>query len=80
MDVDCYAFVASVNAQQADTDAIHLLTMSDRSDDDGAMSFGWVIALPNGTRLARCAGPTLGVSAWVFSSSRIPSSVGATRA
>jgi hypothetical protein len=60
MDVDCYAFVAMVNDQTVEGDAIQLLTMSDGSDDAGSMSFGWIISLPNGHRLARCAGPSFG--------------------
>jgi hypothetical protein len=39
-----------VNAQPAAD--IQLLTMSDGSDDAGAMTFGWIISLPNGHRLA----------------------------
>jgi hypothetical protein len=60
MDVDCYAFLNLVNTQPLDETEVHLLTMSDGSDDDGAMTFGWIISLPNGNRLARCAGPAFG--------------------
>jgi hypothetical protein len=35
-------------------------TPSDGSDDAGSMSFGWIISLPNGHRLAHCAGPSFG--------------------
>jgi hypothetical protein len=58
MEVDCYTFLERVNSQPEA--AIQLLTMSDGSDDDGAMTFGWIISLINGQRLARCAGPVYG--------------------
>jgi hypothetical protein len=58
MDVDCYTFMALVNAQPETS--IQLLTMSDGSDDAGAMTFGWIVSLPTGQRLARCAGPAYG--------------------
>jgi hypothetical protein len=55
MEVDCYTFMDLVNAQP--DAALQLLTMSDGSDNAGAMTFGWIISLPNGQRLARSAGP-----------------------
>jgi hypothetical protein len=58
MEVDCYTFLALVNAQPET--AIQLLTMSDGSDAAGAMTFGWILSLPNGQRLARCSGPAYG--------------------
>jgi hypothetical protein len=58
MEVDCYTFLALVNAQPKT--AIQLLTMSDGSDAAGAMTFGWILLLPNGQRLARCSGPAYG--------------------
>jgi hypothetical protein len=60
MEVDCYTFLALVDAQATDGDVAQLLTMSDGSDDSGAMTFGWIMALPTGQRLVRCAGPTFG--------------------
>jgi hypothetical protein len=60
MEVDCYSFLDLVDAQTTDGDSAQLLTMSDGSDSAGAMTFGWVLALPTGQRLARCAGPTFG--------------------
>jgi hypothetical protein len=62
MHMDCYAFIALVNAQPLDEAATHLLTVSDGSDDSGSMTFGWIVALPNGRRLAQCAGPAFGPS------------------
>jgi hypothetical protein len=44
----------------------HLLTISDGSDDSGSMTFGWIIALPRGRRLARCVGPAFGPSGSSF--------------
>jgi hypothetical protein len=60
MEVDCYEFACLVDSQVLDESAIQLITVSDGSDDEGSMSFGWIIALPNGRRLARCAGPAYG--------------------
>jgi hypothetical protein len=60
MAVDCYEFLDLVNSQIVADNAIHLLTVSDGSDDAGSMTFGWVISLPNGRRLAHCAGPAYG--------------------
>ena len=34
--------------------------VSDGSDIDGTMTFGWVISTPRGHRLATCAGPGFG--------------------
>jgi hypothetical protein len=48
MAVDCYEFLDLVNSQIVADNAIHLLTVSDGSDDAGSMTFGWVISLPNG--------------------------------
>jgi hypothetical protein len=61
MEVNCFAFLDLVNSQTSQENAIQLLTMSDGPDDSGAMTFGWVIALPTGRRLARCAGPAFGL-------------------
>jgi hypothetical protein len=58
MEVDCYTFLELVNEQPAAD--IQLLTMSDGSDDAGAMTFGWILSLPNGRRLARCSGLAYG--------------------
>jgi hypothetical protein len=60
MEVDCFDFLDLVNTQSSHENAIQLLTMSDGSDDSGAMTFGWVIALPTGRCLAHCAGPAFG--------------------
>lgn len=40
MDVDCYTLAGLVNAQHSAEDTIQLLTMSDGSDEAGAMTFG----------------------------------------
>ena len=60
MHVDCYELLRQVDHQAARRTDIQLLTMSDGSDISGAMTFGWVISLPDGTRLARCSGPAYG--------------------
>jgi hypothetical protein len=61
MDINCYTFFDLVNAQTSNDAAIQLLTiMSDGSGDAGAMTFEWIISLPNGKRLAQCSGPTFG--------------------
>jgi hypothetical protein len=60
MEVDCYTFLDLVDSQVTDGDIAQLLTMSNGSDDSGAMTFGWIMALPTGKRLVRCAGPTFG--------------------
>ena len=60
MHVDCFEFIHLVNTHTPDVAPIHLITVSDRSDDDGSMTFGWAIALPTGRRLAHCAGPAYG--------------------
>lgn len=60
MDVGCYEFLDLVTSQELAANATQLLTVSDGSDDSGSMSFGWVIALPSGRRLARCSGPAFG--------------------
>jgi hypothetical protein len=52
MEVDCYEFLDLVDSQLILDDVIRLITVSDGSDASGSMSFGWVIALPNGRRLA----------------------------
>jgi hypothetical protein len=69
MAVDCYKFLDLVNSQQIDdTDntAMHLITVSKGSNDSGSMTFGWVIALPEGRCLARCSGPAFGPSGSSF--------------
>jgi hypothetical protein len=53
-------FTAVVDAQILDESEVQLLTVSDGLDDLGAMTFGWIIALPCGRRLARCGGPAYG--------------------
>jgi hypothetical protein len=60
MHVDCYEFIHLVETQLARTTGVQLLTVSDGSDDAGAMTFGWIVSLPDGTRLARCSGPAYG--------------------
>ena len=60
MHVDCYEFIQLIENQPARNTEIQLLTMSDGSDNSGAMTFGWIIALPDGTRLARGSGPAYG--------------------
>ena len=37
-----------------------LLAVSDGSSMDGTMTFGWTMSLPNGQRIASCAGPAPG--------------------
>jgi hypothetical protein len=61
MEVDCYKFLELVDAQALDAADTRLPTVSDGSDDSDSMSFGWVIALLNGTRLARYSGPAYGL-------------------
>jgi hypothetical protein len=60
MHEDCYEIVRLVETQRTRTTQVQLLTVSDGSDDAGAMTFGWIISLPDGTRLARCSGPAFG--------------------
>jgi hypothetical protein len=64
MTVDCYEFLDLVNSQQKDdTDntIMHLpTTVSNGSNDSGSMTFGWILALPDGCRLARCSRPAFG--------------------
>jgi hypothetical protein len=60
MEVGCFEFIDLITSQDIAADTTQLLTVSDGSDDSGSMSFGWVIALPSGRRLARCSGPALG--------------------
>ncbi len=66
MTIDCYEFLEIVNEQELDDTDIRLLTVSDGSDVEGSMSFGWIIALPSGRRLARCSGPAFGPSGSSF--------------
>jgi hypothetical protein len=58
--VDCYELIRLVENQHLRNTEIQLLTMSDGSDESGAMMFGWIILLPDGHRLARCSGPAYG--------------------
>ena len=58
--VDCFEFVHLINSEILADKAVHLLTVSDGSNDSGSMSFRWVIVLPCGRCLARCAGPAYG--------------------
>jgi hypothetical protein len=58
--VDCHEFIRLVDIQRRRNTQIQLLTMSDGSDNNGAMTFGWTISLPDGTCLARCSGPAYG--------------------
>jgi hypothetical protein len=60
MHVDCYELIQQVETQPLRNTGIQLITVSDGSDASGAMTFGWIIALPNGNRLARCSGPAYG--------------------
>jgi hypothetical protein len=60
MEVDCYKFLSLVESQILEESAIKLLTVSDGSDDSGAMTFGWIIAMPCGLWLAQCSGPAYG--------------------
>jgi hypothetical protein len=60
MHVGCYKFMTIVNSQDLAANATQLITVSDGSDDSGSMTFGWVIATPDGRRLARCSGPVFG--------------------
>jgi hypothetical protein len=60
MEVDCYEFLSLVESQILEESAIQLLTVSDGSDDSGAMTFGWIIAMPCSQRLAQCSGPAYG--------------------
>jgi hypothetical protein len=57
---DCYDIIRLIETQRIRTSEVQLLTVSDGSDDSGSMTFGWIIALPDGTRLARCSGPAYG--------------------
>jgi hypothetical protein len=57
MHVGCYEFMTIVNSQDLAANAIQLITVSDGSN---LMTFGWVIATPDGRRLARCSGPVFG--------------------
>jgi hypothetical protein len=54
MEVDCYKFISLVNTQLLHDSKFQLITVSDGSDNSGSMTFGWVIALLGGRRLARC--------------------------
>jgi hypothetical protein len=58
--VDCYEFIQLIESQPARNTEIQLLTMSDGSDNFGAMTFGWTIALPDSTCLARGSSPAYG--------------------
>jgi hypothetical protein len=51
-----------IDAAPDDSDLdIQLISVSDGSAfDNKSMSFGWIMSLPNGTRLATCAGPAHG--------------------
>jgi hypothetical protein len=60
MEVDCYKFISLINTQILHDREFHLITVSDGLDDSGSKTFGWVIALPNGRRLARCLGLAFG--------------------
>jgi hypothetical protein len=60
MDADCYKFLHLVSSQSLAATDICLITVSNGSDDSGSMSFGWIIVLPCGRRLVRCAGPAYG--------------------
>jgi hypothetical protein len=66
MTVDCYEFLQIVNEQELDKTATCLITVSDGSDNDGSMSFHWIIALPSGCCLAHCSGPAFGPSGSSF--------------
>jgi hypothetical protein len=58
--VDCYEVIWLVKTTPLCNTAIHLLMTSDGSDNAGAMTFGWILSLSNGQRLARCSGPAYG--------------------
>jgi hypothetical protein len=58
--VDCYKFVQMVETQRHRNTDIKFLTMSDGSNESGAMAFGWIISLPDGTCLTKCSGPVYG--------------------
>jgi hypothetical protein len=60
MHVDCYELIRLVETQMTQTTQVQLITVSDGFDNAGAMTFGWIISLPDGTRLARCVGPAYG--------------------
>jgi hypothetical protein len=60
MEIDCYEFVKLVNAQDLNDKEVQLIMVSNGSEDIGSMRFGWVIALPNGSRWVRCSGPAFG--------------------
>ncbi len=60
MHVDCYDFIQRVETQTQRNTEVQLLTMSDGSDESGKMTFGWIMSLPDGYRLARCSGPAYG--------------------
>jgi hypothetical protein len=60
MNVDCYEFIRLVETQKVRNTHGQLITVSDGSDNAGAMTFGWTISLPDGTCLAQCAGPAYG--------------------
>jgi hypothetical protein len=49
MMVDCYKFIRMVDTQRQRNTNINLLTMSGGSDESGAMRFGWIMSLPDGT-------------------------------
>jgi hypothetical protein len=66
MQVDCFEFIQLVNSQLITDSSAQLITVSDGSDDSGSMTFGWAVALPNGQRLATCAGPAYGPSGSSF--------------
>jgi hypothetical protein len=66
MKVDCLEFIHLVNSQLLAKSSAQLITVSDGSDNSGLMTFGWAIALPNGQRLATCAGPAYGPSSSSF--------------
>jgi hypothetical protein len=59
---DCYVIIDLVTDFDPDYSNLHvqLINVSDRSTFDSSMSFGWAMCLPNGTRLATCAGPAHG--------------------
>ena len=62
MQYDCYAILDMVSAFDPTFNNlhVHLLNVSDGSAFDDSMSFGWVMSLPDGTRLVTCSGPAYG--------------------
>jgi hypothetical protein len=58
--IDQYPVATSSGSPDQFQQLSSLIAVSDGSSMDGNMTFGWTMSLPNGQRIASCAGPAPG--------------------